>query len=102
MASISTAQSGSFSSTSTWAGGVVPSSADDVTLNHDTVWDVSFTIHSLQINAGVTTSGTGHTYTITAGVDHQGVTTPTNGGIVAIGAGNTVVGDAGGSMPRWI
>src|SRR5438309_8315442 len=95
---IATVQAGNWFNPATW-GGTLPGSADDVTLNHSTVWDVSFTIHSLQINAGVTTSGTGHTYTITSGVDHQGVASPSGGGVVAIGAGNTVVGDVGGSMP---
>ena len=54
-------------------------------LNHAVVWDATFSVKTIAINAAVTTSGTGRTFTITDSVVQGNAP-------VTIGAGNTIAG----------
>lgn len=52
MATITSAQSGNWSATSTWVGGVVPTSVDDVNVNHTIAADVDIVVLSIDATVG--------------------------------------------------
>ena len=52
MSTITTAQAGAWSSTSTWTGGAVPTSADDVEIGHAVTVSADFSAKTIKIKAG--------------------------------------------------
>lgn len=98
MATITSAQSGNFSSTSTWVGGVVPVAADiAVAANgHVVAIDTDVTVTKVtQVGTGKFTLGNGRT--LTAGVEANAGTF-TSGGTVEVTATTsaTITGDVTG------
>lgn len=73
-----------FLGSSPWPGGILPTASDWVQIDHPLVWDQSFQVDGMLINATVTTSGTGHTF-VTGPVIQGNVG-------VTIGPGNTLAG----------
>jgi hypothetical protein len=68
MAAITSAQSGNWSATSTWTGGVVPGDGDTATLNHDVTVDIDTTIGTSGVAGTIAvTQATGVTVTVAAG-----------------------------------
>ncbi|MCF8429101.1 MAG: hypothetical protein K9G64_03125, partial [Bacteroidia bacterium] len=60
----STAVGGAWSSTSTWIGGVLPTSTDNVVINGNVVYNLSPTCLNLTINSGDTLYGGASNYTL--------------------------------------
>jgi hypothetical protein len=75
MATITSAQNGNWSDTATWVGGVVPTSVDDVRLNHTVTADIDVDIISLLVpsgnNSGYLLVNTSRNITCTGTINHS-------------------------------
>ncbi len=94
-----TTQTGNWSSSSTWAGGVVPPSGQPVTINHDVTLNQNATVSSLTINSGKTLTGTdGSARTLTIATSgtftNNGIFTATSNSTVSFTGAGTVSGSS--------
>jgi len=86
MATITSAASGNWSNTATWVGGVVPTAADDVVVNHNITADVDITVLTITINNVTLTVSTSRNITCTAANGITAAIVNTDAGAVAITA----------------
>ena len=88
-------QAGNWSSTSTWVGGVVPSSGADVFIAHNVTLDQDATVSSLTINSGTFTASDNTARTLTISKTASATTLVNSGGTWANGTGGSTVNFTG-------
>jgi hypothetical protein len=85
-------QAGNWSSTSTWTGGIVPSSGSEVYISHNVTLDQNAVVSSLTINSGATFTASDNSPRVLTIAPSSSTTSLTNNGTWSNGAStNTVV-----------
>ena len=92
-ANITSVQSGTWSNTSTWQGGVIPGAGDNVTIAHSVTIDTEVACANITINNSLTISGT-NTLTVNGNWTNSGTFNANNSTVVFSGASSTISGSS--------